>query len=514
MKLPLRASAVAFLAAVLLFGPAPASATTIDPLLFEELVLGADLVGVVECRTAGGIVAEYTVVESWKGPKAGTRVTIRTAVNYWEPQFPIALCGERYFVTAYKEAPDRVVSTAGGGGVPLWWRDLPADYHLPLFQGRQLFAPGEEKGPDFAKTRKAAQDLLALPPAKQEAALLKAVIDKDLFGRKWRGGESDAAKAKELRARLAGVADADALTGELLGLAKADPDKWAVRVRIVLGKAGGAATLARLEKVPADRSPWEKEELAGLVAEIKERRGASPAPPAAKKATPDKDAVPDAGELARLRKVVAGGPGAEEFGEAFEALTRHDPGAVAEFLVGWRKKEAEWQDADRGYVLGSYFAWKCGRDRATHLAALTKAVDPFVRVAGAVYLCFEDLDAGTAALKKLTALDGDPGAWAALTLARRGDKDALPRALRVFRDPPPGPPAERTGMSGVPHGNLQKRVLVLLSNAAQAGRAPQPAVPKAEGEQWEYLAGWWKDHGGKAVLRDPWLKALEKQKVD
>src|SRR5690349_6845760 len=93
--------AVAALADALL-GPAPAPATTIDPLLFEELVLGADFVGVVECRTAGGVVAEYTVVESWKGPKAGTRVTIRVAVNYWEPQFPIALCGERYFVTAYK----------------------------------------------------------------------------------------------------------------------------------------------------------------------------------------------------------------------------------------------------------------------------------------------------------------------------------------------------------------------------------------------------------------------------
>ena len=219
-----RAPAVAAVALALL-GPAPAPATTIDPLLFEELVLGADFVGVVECRTAGGVVAEYTVVESWKGPKVGSRVSIRVAVNYWEPQFPIALCGERYFVTAYKAAPDRMVSTTSGGGVPLWWRDLPADYRLPLFQGRQLLAPGEDRGPEFAKTRKAAQALLALPPVGQEAALLRAVIDKDLFGDRWRGGEPDEAKAKALKARLADLPDADALAGELLGLAKTDPEK-------------------------------------------------------------------------------------------------------------------------------------------------------------------------------------------------------------------------------------------------------------------------------------------------
>jgi hypothetical protein len=108
-----------YLAAFALLWPWPASATTIDPLLFEELVLGADFVGIVECEQAGGIVASYTVVESWKGPKPGTRITIRVAVNFWEPQVPIALCGERYFVTAYKEASFRMTSTTSGGPVPL-----------------------------------------------------------------------------------------------------------------------------------------------------------------------------------------------------------------------------------------------------------------------------------------------------------------------------------------------------------------------------------------------------------
>ena len=104
--------------------------------------LRADFVGIVECNRAGGIVAGYSVLESWKGPRPGTHITIRVAVNYWEPQFPITLCGERYFVTAFKRAPLRVTSTTSGKPVPLWWRNIPADYNLPLFQGRKRLAPG------------------------------------------------------------------------------------------------------------------------------------------------------------------------------------------------------------------------------------------------------------------------------------------------------------------------------------------------------------------------------------
>jgi hypothetical protein len=102
-----------------LLWPHSATATTIEPLLFEELVLRADFVGIVECEQAGGIVATYRVIESWMGPKPGSRITIRVAVNYWEPQFPIALCGERYYVTAFKQAPFRMMSTTSGGPVPL-----------------------------------------------------------------------------------------------------------------------------------------------------------------------------------------------------------------------------------------------------------------------------------------------------------------------------------------------------------------------------------------------------------
>src|SRR5438093_13720184 len=56
-------------------------------------------------------------------------------LNAWEPQFPIALCGERFLIAAYKSPPSTMMSTTSYGPVPLWWRRIPADYQTPLFQG-------------------------------------------------------------------------------------------------------------------------------------------------------------------------------------------------------------------------------------------------------------------------------------------------------------------------------------------------------------------------------------------
>jgi hypothetical protein len=514
MRSSLRALSCA-LALFALLGPRSASATTIDPLLFEELVLGADFVGIVECEQAGGIVAAYKVIESWKGPKPGTRMTIRVAVNYWEPQFPIALCGERYFVTAYEEAPNRMMSTTSGGPVPLWWRTIPAEYSLPLFQGLKLLAPGEETGAEFQKTRKAAQTLLARKPAEQEAALLTAVIENDLLGKRWAGGEPDESKTNDIRPRLVKFTTAEALVAELLRMAREQPEKWAIRTRIVLSKAGGAVALASLQKLPSDKSPWGKDELDELIVTISRRQDRKSAAVPRTTPVPDKEPAPSSQELARLRGTLTPGEQAEGFGEAFMTLTHHDPGSVVDFLVAWRSPNQDWRDKDRGYALGSYFAWQCGQDRRKHLASLAEAKDPFIRVAGAVYLCFEDLEAGTAALKRTTALEGDPGSWAALTRARRGHKDAVPRALEVFRELAP---AERefegVSMAAVPHHNLQKRVLVLLSNSARASGVPQPVPPGQSTSSWNSLLAWWKKHGDSLVLHDPWLGILEQQKVD
>ena len=90
MRPALRTTLSCHLAAFALLCPWSASATTVVPLLFEELVLGADFVGIVECEQAGGIVAAYKVVESWKGPKPEPASPFAIAVNYWEPPIPDA----------------------------------------------------------------------------------------------------------------------------------------------------------------------------------------------------------------------------------------------------------------------------------------------------------------------------------------------------------------------------------------------------------------------------------------
>lgn len=217
-------------------------------------------------------------------------------------------------------------------------------------------------------------------------------------------------------------------------------------------------------------------------------------------------------------------PPNEEDDDKAEAA-KHDPAADAAYLVKWRPSGGG--QSDEGYFLGSTFAATCRKDRATHLRALTTARDPFICVAGAVYLCFENEKSGMAELEKLEDLDGDPGVWAALNLARRGDKRAVERMLHVFATPP-----DTVGMAGAPNRNLRKRVLVLLSNSAKASGLPQPQPPyeadpyritddedaarrkRMSEANTAYFLKWFRDHRGKLRMHDPWLAELTRKKVD
>jgi hypothetical protein len=89
-----------------------------------------------------------------------------------------------------------------------------------------------------------------------------------------------------------------------------------------------------------------------------------------------------------MRKTLSGKPESREFGKTLELLTLHDPGPVAEYLVRWTDPKDDSRMQCLGYVLGSYFAWRCGKDRERHLKKLLGAKDEYIRAAGAVYLCF------------------------------------------------------------------------------------------------------------------------------
>lgn len=408
-------------------------ATTVMPRTWQELVLEADFIGIVECQTAGGIVAKYKVIESWWGPPPGTELHIRMGVNFWGPQFPIALCEERYLVTASKSgSPDRIVTTSGPGGHPLWWRDIPADYTLPFYEG-----------------------FVRLPLSKGPQPLSSLGSD--------------------------------------------EPNVDAYRKAV---------------------SP---------LVEEKRRRAAQPKPAATTRDQEEPDQgetdlkrAPTQQELTALRTAMNRETDSEEWGETFRILTVHDPATVAQWLADWVNPHKEWWDEIRGYLLASDFAHFCGKNRAVNMRTLLAAKEPSIRVAGAVYLCFEDEKEGTARLTELTKLEGDPGVWAALSLARRGDKSAMPRALRVFQTAAAG------GMETSEHLNLQLRLRVLLSNSAKNSGLPQPSPPSEEQitevnddtvaafqkKTYDYWVGWWKVNDGKVILADPWLPLLAKRKVD
>ena len=492
-----------------------AQATTIDPLSWELMILQADMVAVVQCETAGGILARYKVKRSWRGPAAGKKVSIRVAVNYWEPQFPVTRCGQRFFVTGYRSPPGTMVSTTSGGGVPLWWRDIRDDFRLPLFQGRLELSGDPKQTIDLGKLGKlkgeAALDqtikkVLARNPKQMEARLLYLHTRRAFFRSRLRY-KKDWADYAKLKGRLERARTAQQVLALLAAVVRAHPDDVRYGLRRALASAGGKIALKALESKPWTKLPRNVLDRAAMVAAIKGRlAGKAPR----RRPPPGPSKAPSKIEMTKLRQALAGGQRGRDFGKALTVLSKYDPATVASYLRAWKPTGKHWGAKTQGYTMGSYFAWRCGADRKKHFATLIKAKDPYIRVAGAVYLTMEDRKTGMKALRRMAKLPGDPGAWAALNLARRGDKAAVPRALKLFaQQVSPG------GMGGVPHRNLQKRLLVLFSNAACKAGVPQPlAANTRPADPYKVLLAWWKQHKTKLALKDPWLKVLEKQKMD
>lgn len=500
-------------AATLLFLALTSRATTIDPMLWEELVSGADFVGVVECTEAGGIVARYRVVETWKGTELpGASITIAEAVNYWEPQYPLALVGERSVVTAYRSAaPSRMISTTIGGPVPLWWRDLPSDYGLPLFQGKADLHRGDLHDVGFrgslAEFKPKVMAFVALDEQGRELAVLKARAAK--WGRARDGGDDPQASTfRRIRAASSLTAAAEAI---VKGFHDGDEDS---RDRLAWFVATSGDRLVRLvQRRPAEQF-GPPEVRAALDELLRDMRGegavqeCAPLPePPAPAADPPK---PSPSELERLAAIVRAGPGEDptSFEDAVNVLLRHRPEPVVEWLAAWTNPKDHWSDADRGYVLGSSVAVRLGGDRARHLKVLLGAADPFVRAAAAVYLAHEEPTAGRAALRSAMELGGDPGAWCALALARRGDRSAIPRLLSFLAQS--SSEESEGGMAGVPHRNLVKRVIELTSNSAAKAGLPQPGASKDPAAA---AHAWWLAHPDVTPF-DPWMPALEARKID
>jgi hypothetical protein len=490
----------------------PGLADSAIPPSWQSLVADAGFIGIVRCEAAGGIVAKYKVLDSWKGPTAGAHLIISQQVNTWEPQYPLALVGERYLMVAQNYRGEWSLPSAVdlSSATPLWWRRVHPDYFC-AWPPVKLPAPEHPTG------------LLQLARGGRGTTVDSFRIDVGRFlDRDERHIELEALRAEVIwnETRYGAVpcttqtcrnvgADSLELVVESLIHTRRPHTNW-----VAIYQAGREECLRQLEVLPKSQADWTPELLEMTKKQIRCRLGLEIS-------TPESDrfvSLPyDSTTRQQLASILqdpgAGhGPRTPAFREAFQRLTERDPELVADFLSGWSPSTRAWSDSGTAYVLGSYFAHKCGRDRTHWLRQLLSARDPYVRVAGAVYLCFEDAHEGVRELKRLTSLPGDAGAWAALALARHGDKNGMARALEVLADPGAGQ------MAGVPHRNLQKRTIELLSNSAALSGLNLPTVPGPDSDTglatYVVIRRWWEENQHRVRLHDPWLHQLAAQKID
>ena len=498
-----RSSASSFVMSLLLVVTASdvAFATSVRPKTWRELTHDADFLGVVECVTAGGIVSRHVVAETWKGePAPGDALDLRFGVDYWEPQFPIALVGQRFLIAARTVDPSPRLRTLAQP-VPLWWRDPRADLFVSWPQGsldldeasgdrlRQAFGTERDSLDAF---RDDVSRFLSLSLEAQELELLHESAARILRGH----AEKDP-RVAALRGEVMGLGSVDEVIDRLLR-AHAEhakrPEDRAIAAAIggVLGTGGRAVALTRL------REEVEHPQVRSAVVRIEWSLGIRVNDPV----EPDPPTAADvAAAVARLESADD-----DTLFKDFETLTDGAPAALATRLRSWRNPRRGWRDAHLGYGLGSWFGAHCPDDVAVPLLrSLLGAREPYIRVAAAVYLAIRGDEDADSTLRALQSLPDEPGAWAALALARRGDEAAVPRLLALF-DGPLG-----SGMDVVPTRNLRKRVLVLLSNSAARSGVPAPPSDLDHGRD---LRAWWADVGGGVSVLDPRVAECDRLGVD
>lgn len=518
--------------------PKAIMATTYVLPTWEHLATTSEFIGVVECVTAGGIVARYRVIDSWKGSPVGTVVNISQHVDVFEPQFPISLVGERFFLFGEKSASYRITSFTAGGGVPLWWRNIPTDLRcfslIPLKDsfGRYLNSYMGARTAGLVEFKAEVLSFLHSGAEEQELRLMLAAARKNLhlpdpLNPTDKGNEEDI----KLYETLNGAETVDELwktaiecASELIvaaipkTAAERRSQKHKFTLLSMLSDGGRGLCKALWEKADLPTLPWEKQEVDRALSQIRRNL----APPEDRPGWLDESNSkfrqnPTQDEIIKA-EVLLSEPWNYQTGPAFELLCRHAPALAVPFLLAWQPSKDR-RDQHFGYLLGSAFGHLCAFDRKRLFDDLLLARDPWIRVSAAVYLCFEDLKQGEKALRALAVLEGDPGSWAALVLASRGDKTAMMRALEVMANPHDG--QVLTGN----RGNLQKRLRVLLSNVASRSGVPQPPASPKEVPEWgersviqkqwhEALVAWWRENEARITLVDPWAKLLEEQKVD
>lgn len=488
-------------------------ATSVRHIPWPEIVAQADFIGVVECVTSGGIVADYKVIECWTGQhKPGEIVRLRLYVNYWGQQFQTSLVGQRFVFVAFKsQDPSDILSTSGPSGIPLWLRVIPAHYQTALLQIGRL--------PIECDAVNNMADLIDDNPFYHitKSSELKRMREAVMA---YREGPAELVEIAVLRDALSKVMESDFIQAGIKAARSKKEPLGPITDGSFLIEAADLKRLAELDDLlrsPETTAAALRTKITSLTGDIGDY-----CDKLIERVDPSIPRV-----LALRPRVAPGPPGELKEPVAFERPLKTPDSAVDALLKTDFRDEDNSYD-DMGYVRASMFAMQCAVDRRKHFLALTEAKDPYVRVTGATYLCFEDEAMGKAKLRELMKLPGNPGIWAALTLARHGDKSAMDRALDALKSPPienrfgSGKFVQINYARQFSHLHLPERVMILLTNSAkQSGiPLPYPTTPAsgrpADYRAWayEHFRSWWENHRADLVLHDPWLSILEKQNID
>ncbi|MCH2205506.1 MAG: hypothetical protein MK132_06525 [Lentisphaerales bacterium] len=120
--------------------------TTIDFMSVEEKCFHSDLVALVKVTQAGGLYAEYEIIESFKGQQNG-KVILYDPPGPHGPWFPTVLYGEQYLIFASKNRElTQFISSSSTTGNPMALRKIKFDYRLPYYQGKTKIADLKDQG--------------------------------------------------------------------------------------------------------------------------------------------------------------------------------------------------------------------------------------------------------------------------------------------------------------------------------------------------------------------------------
>ncbi len=522
------------------------SATSIVPLTWEELVLGSDFVGVVECIQAGGIAARYRVVESWLGPAKGTEMLVVTEPDPMGNCFPTLLAGQQWLMTAIRVGGySSVPFTQERHDFPLSWRRIRPDYVLPTFQGKWKIDGSPYMAEDLSETF--GDDVRTLDQVRMKVSELFFANEPELLilrHQALRILRDDAPRnlsrsptSEESLVQIAEAKTVERLLEALFKISLQGEEGRAI-LNSILTLGGRQKTLSLLESMPAKESPLGSDNHSAAINSLRRRlsdpkgvvisQAYDAEPPVspekideARKTFRENDWEPVEGELPRMSHKPAPNEWSTKRWRVVDLLTRHDPALVVDALSVWESLSPKGEVNEEGYSVGSAFCFRCGKERVELFTKLLKAKDPYVRVAAAVYLCFEDKQAGLRELREFSQLPGIPGDWAAVVRLERGDKDAMPRALTILD---PELHKDQTAYVYSPvFTAMRDRLWIVLSNTAYHHHIKLPQIDMAENVEDEDAAAvayfrdlrdWWKNNQDKVELQNPWAQALEAQKVD